>query len=114
MRLIVHRLASSKLCALAATRLYWASMDYRRGNLTKSRLTLHLVWITKYRYYVLKGDVQSRCRELLIQVCEAEDVRILKGVLSKDHIHMHLEYPPSLAISDLVKRLKGRSSRKLQ
>ena len=89
-------------------------MDYRRGNHTVSRLTVHLVWITKYRYHVLKGDVQSRCRELLIQVCEAQDVRILKGVLSKDHIHMHLEYPPSLAISDLVKRLKGRSSRKLQ
>ena len=85
-------------------------MDYRRGNPTVSRLTVHLVWITKYRYHVLKGDVQSRCRELLIQVCEAQDVRILKGVLSKDHIHMHLEYPPSLAISDLVKRLKGRSS----
>ena len=35
-------------------------------------------------------------------------------MLSENHIHMHLECPPSLAISDLVKRLKGRSSRKLQ
>ena len=34
--------------------------------------------------------------------------------VSKDHIHMHIEYPPKLAISDLVKRLKGRSSRILQ
>ena len=50
--------------------------------------------------------MQSRFRELLIQVCEAEDVR----VLSKDHIHMHLEYPSSFAISDLVKRLKGGPS----
>ena len=89
-------------------------MDYRRGTHTLSKLTVHLVWVTKYRYHVLKGDVQSRCRELLIQVCESEDVRILKGVLSKDHIHMHLEYPPSQSISDLVKRLKGRSSRILQ
>ena len=31
-----------------------------------------------------------------------------------DHVHMHIEYPPSLKISDLVKRLKGRSSRVLQ
>ena len=31
-----------------------------------------------------------------------------------DHVHMHIEYPPSLKISDLVKRLKGRSSRLLQ
>jgi putative transposase len=27
---------------------------------------------------------------------------------------MLLEYPPSLAVSDLVKRLKGRTSRLLQ
>ena len=42
------------------------------------------------------------------------DVKILKGAVSKDHVHMHVEYPPSLSISDLVKRLKGRSSRLLQ
>jgi len=27
---------------------------------------------------------------------------------------MHIEYPPSKSISDIVKRLKGRSSRELQ
>ena len=42
------------------------------------------------------------------------DLRILKGVVSKDHIHMHIEYPPSLSVSEIVKRLKGRSSRLLQ
>jgi putative transposase len=55
-----------------------------------------------------------RCRSLLIQICDAEDVQILKGVISKDHVHMHLEYRPSQRVSDLVKKLKGRSSRKLQ
>ena len=79
-----------------------------------TRLTVNLVWITKYRYHVLKGEIQKRCRELLIQVCDSEDVRILKGVVSKDHVHMHIEYPPSRSISDLVKGLKGRSSRLLQ
>ncbi len=89
-------------------------MKQRYGNHTVTRVTVHLVWITKYRYKVLDGDIQKRCRELLIQVCDTEDVRILKGVVSKDHVHMLLEYPPSLAISNLVKRLKGRSSRILQ
>ena len=56
-----------------------------------TRFTAHLVWVTKYRYPVLKGDIQSRCRELVIQICDSEDVQILKGVVSKDHIHMHLE-----------------------
>jgi len=39
---------------------------------------------------------------------------VRKGVVSKDHVHMHIEYPPSKAISDIVKHLKGRVSRKLQ
>ena len=86
----------------------------RRSSHTVSVLKVHIVWGTKYRYPVLQGDIQKRCRELLIQVCDAEDVQILKGVVSKDHIHMHLEYPPRLSISHLVKRLKGRSSRMLQ
>lgn len=63
---------------------------------------------------MLKGEIQRRCRELIIQICDSEDVKILRGVVSKDHVHMLIEYPPSKSISDLVKSLKGRTSRMLQ
>ena len=86
----------------------------RPASHTVSRLTVHIVWVTKYRSHVLKGEIQKRWRVLLVQICDAEDVRIVKGVVSKDHVPMLLEYPPSLAVSDLVKRLKGRRSRLLQ
>ena len=76
--------------------------ENRHSSHTVSRLTVHLVWVTKYRYHVLEGEIKVRCRDLLRQVCEAEDVRILKGVVSKDHVHMPVEYPPKLAISDLI------------
>ena len=88
--------------------------DNRHSSHSVTRLTAHVVWVTKYRYHVLRGDIQRRCRELIIQICDAEDVKILKGVVSKDHVHMHIEYPPSKALSELVKRFKGRSSRLLQ
>jgi putative transposase len=86
----------------------------RLSGHTVSWLSVHIVWVTKYRYPVLRGDLQIRCRDLVKQICDSEDVRILKGVISKDHVHMHIEYRPSLRISDLVKRLKGRTSRRLQ
>lgn len=86
----------------------------RKGSHTSSRFTCHIVWCSKYRYKVLKGDIQVRCRELLIQICEAEDIEILRGVVSSDHIHMHIEYAPKLSVSYIVKQLKGRTSRKLQ
>ena len=86
----------------------------RSGNHTISQLQVHIVWVTKYRYQILKGEIQKRCRDLIIQICDAEDIRILKGVVSKDHVHMHIEYPPSKSISNIVKKIKGRVSRKLQ
>ena len=88
--------------------------DYRYGHHTVSRLSAHIVWVTKYRYKVLTGDIKKRVREIVIQVAEAEDVRILEGVVSSDHVHIHIEYPPKLAISELMKAIKGRSSRLIQ
>lgn len=88
--------------------------EYRNSSHSVSRLSAHIVWITKYRYHVLQGDIQKRCRDLIIQTCNTENVSILKGVVSEDHVHLHVEYPPSLSISVFVKRLKGRSSHHLQ
>lgn len=74
-------------------------------------LHVHLVWGTKYRYEVLRGDIQLRCRDLLRQTCDSLDIQILKGVVSKDHIHLHLSYPPKLSVSEMLKRLKGCSAK---
>ena len=41
-------------------------------------LLVHLVWVTKYRYPVLRGDIEQRCRELIIQICDSEDIRITR------------------------------------
>ena len=101
--------------ALASKNVYLCIMSKQRTNgHTVSRLTVHIVWSTKYRYAVLQGDIQKSCRKLLIQICDAEDIVILKGVVSKDHVHMHIEYRPSQDISTIVKKLKGRTSRKIQ
>ena len=47
-------------------------------------------------------------------MCDAEGVNILGGVVSKDHIHLHVEYPPKMSISGFVKSVKGRTSRIVQ
>ena len=78
------------------------------------RATVHIVRVTKYRYPILKGAIQKRLRDLVIQVCDANDIKILKWAVSKDHIHLHLEYPPKISISDIARRLKGKTSRYIQ
>lgn len=87
--------------------------EVRSGSHTVYQLHVHVVWSTKYRFHVLKSEVQIRCRDLIRQTCDSLDVRILKGVVSKDHVHLHLSYPPRLSVSDMIKRLKGRSARML-
>jgi putative transposase len=87
--------------------------NIRKGGHSVYEIHVHLVWSTKYRLPALKGDVQLRCRDLLRQTCDSLDVRVLKGVVSKDHIHLLISYPPKLSISELVRRLKGRSAKRL-
>ena len=62
----------------------------------------------------MTGDVRHRARDIIRQCCDELGVTIVKGALARDHVHMFLSVPPKHAISDVMRRLKGRSSRKLQ
>ncbi|PKH04518.1 IS200/IS605 family transposase [Psychromonas sp. MB-3u-54] len=73
----------------------------------------HFVFVTKYRYQVLKGDVGLKLRELIRQTCNSFEIEILKGVISKDHVHLLVSAPPNMAPSEIMRRVKGRSSSKL-
>jgi putative transposase len=89
-------------------------MRYDTGKHTVFHHRYHIVWITKYRYQVLRGELRERVRTIIRQVCAELGVTIVKGVLSTDHVHMFVPVPPQHAISDVVRRVKGRSSRKIQ
>ena len=52
-------------------------------------------------------------RELVREVCKARDVEILKGHISREHVHLFVSVPPQLSISELMKSIKGRTSRKI-
>ena len=87
---------------------------YRKGSHTRYDMKVHLVWSTKYRYNVLTKEVGKRVRDIIRQVCESNDIQIIKGRVSKDHIHLYISYPPKMSVSEIVRRIKGRSSRKIQ
>ncbi|WP_085907083.1 IS200/IS605 family transposase [Kiloniella majae] len=74
----------------------------------------HLVWITKYRYRVLTREMRLRIREITRQICAQLGVTIGKGVLSDNHVHMFVEIPPRLSVSDFLQKVKGCTSRKIQ
>ena len=43
-------------------------MDYRFGSHTVFQIEYHFVWVTKYRYKVLTGEVAERMRELAVRL----------------------------------------------
>lgn len=87
--------------------------NYRKGSHTVYDLKYHLVWITKYRKQVMVGPIAEAVRTYLRQICQENEVQIVKGHVSKDHIHLFVSVPPSISISQLMQSLKGKSSRKL-
>ena len=89
-------------------------MEYRRGSHSVYDIQYHFVWVTKYRYGVLGGEVALRLREMIRQSCEARGVVIVRGNISKEHVHLLVSSPPSLAPAKIVQWLKGRTSRLLQ
>lgn len=85
-------------------------MKYRYGSHTVYKIEYHFVWVTKYKDHVLTGDVALRVRELVRQTF---DIKILRGIVSKDHVYIHVSSPPNIAPCEIMKRIKGRTARKL-
>ena len=81
--------------------------EYRRGAHTVFEIHLHLVWITKYRRPALTGEIAMRVRDLIRDICGQHEVSIMKGHVSKDHVHLLISLPPQVTISRLMQWLKG-------
>ena len=91
-----------------------AEKEYRLGSHTVYDIKYHLVWVTKYRYKVLAGELALRTREVIRQACMAREITILKGHVSRDHVHLFVSSPPGLSVAQIVQYVKGKSSYVLQ
>ncbi len=88
--------------------------SYRKSTHTVHDLKVHSVWFTKYRYKVLTKPVGVRIRDIIRRTCEVNDIEIIQGRVGRNHIHLYVSYPPKLSVSEIVRRLKGRSSKKIR
>ena len=86
---------------------------YRTSSHSRYDLKYHFVWITKYRKPILVDAVGIRLRELVREVCRTNEIEILEGSVSRDHVHVLLSCPPNLSPSKIMQYIKGKSSRKL-
>ena len=91
-----------------------AQQPLRRGRHSVSRLVVHLVFVVKYRRKALSGAALDRMQEVCLGVAEKMGFHLMELNGEADHVHLLVEYPPTLSVSTLVNHLKGVSSRMLR
>lgn len=89
-------------------------MDIRTGRHVVFCLHAHLVFTTKRRGRVLTEQHLARLKEIFESVCADFEVQLQEFNGESDHVHLLVNYPPKVRLSELVNSLKGVSSRRLK
>ena len=89
-------------------------MQYKSNHNVVYSCKYHVVWCPKYRRKVLVNEVQTRLRELISFVCSEFAVELIEMEIMPDHVHLLVDVDPQFGIHNLIKRIKGRTSRLLR
>ncbi|MCF6094754.1 IS200/IS605 family transposase [Microaerobacter geothermalis] len=84
--------------------------DYKSLNHCRYLVQYHLVWCPKFRFQVLKGDVEVSLKQIFQQICEKYEYEIIELEVMPDHIHIFLSAKPTVAPTDIVRTLKSISA----
>ena len=77
-------------------------------------LTVHIVFVTKYRRKVISSAMLERCREIFQEVCDKWDCKLIEFNGEPDHVHLLVNFAPQVQLSKLIANLKTVSSRLLR
>ncbi len=89
-------------------------MKHKTNNNICYSCKYHIIWCPKYRRKVLVNGVDTRLKELILQVADEHYAEIIELEIMPDHVHILLEVDPQYGIHKFVKQMKGRSSRILR
>ncbi|MCM3342618.1 IS200/IS605 family transposase [Paenibacillus sp. MER TA 81-3] len=88
--------------------------EYRRTTATVSLINYHFVFCPRYRRKVLVKHVEARFKELVQELCVANDWLIVTLEVMPDHVHLFLNVLPTDSPADVMAKLKGATSRDLR
>ena len=77
------------------------------------RCQYHIVWVPKYRYRVLSGEVKNTLEWEIRSINEWLGCEVKELNVREDHIHIVAVIPPKISISDYMGTLKGKTAIKL-
>ena len=77
-------------------------------------LHVHLVFITKYRKKVLADNHRQYFKEVVAEICKDFGAELKECNGEGDHVHMLIQYPPTVQLSKMVNNLKSVTSRRMR
>ena len=86
---------------------------FKKLSHTIYQCTYHTVWCPKYRFRILEGEVAKHIEASLRSICEWKGIEILEINIQKDHVHMIMDIPPKISVSEAMGILKGKTAIKL-
>ena len=73
----------------------------------------HIVWVPKYRFRILKGQIKKLVEEDIRMLCEWKKSEVLELNVQIDHIHLVVSIPPKVSVSEFMGTMKGKLAIKL-
>jgi putative transposase len=83
---------------------------WRTGRSCVYKNNVNLVFVTKYRENVFTEEMLNRVHEIIKETCLQMDCELLEFGGEHDHVHIMVAVHPKVAVSNLVGKLKGKSS----
>lgn len=90
------------------------STHTRKGSHSVFSVKLHFVFVTRYRYKVITGEMLLRMQEMFSQVCKTMDCELLEFNGESDHVHLFVDFHPKNSISAVAGSLKACTSRTMR
>ena len=81
--------------------------EYKSLNHCKYLIQYHLIWCPKFRYNVLKGNMEETLKRILAEICKKYGYEIIEIEVMQDHIHLFVSAKPTVAPTDIVRTLKS-------
>ena len=84
------------------------------GSHSKGQNLYHLEWCPEYRYNMFRGKGNKKlCEDILHEVAERHNIGIVELSVMPDHVHVVVQLPSTMSVSQALHLLKGASSYEL-
>ena len=84
-------------------------MNYVSKNHSKYLLMVHLIFVVKYRKPLLK-NLGEEVKNLFSQIANEKGYSIIEMEADVDHIHLLVQYPPTISVVEMVSSFKQLST----